>query len=379
MSDDALARTLDRCHRIRAAVDGVIVQIQGEVIRREGFRRDGASSSAHWQVERFGLAPASARAYDQVAEKAMDLPHLTRALGDGEISLDKMRTLAAVATPENDEELAKKARSSSIHELDRVVRSLRRPSKTQGAVEWESRSLRLNEACRSMSVLFPSEDFTAIRARIEATAKSLPSDGTTPWDRRCYDAFVGLLHTASSGGPSSDKGPPRSPYVGVFHAPLDALIDGSGDPSDLAGDLERGGFISLETVQRLACDATFVLAVDDADGHTMYEGRARRLATATQRREIWRRDRSCRFPGCRNAVFTEPHHVKWWRNGGYTDLPNLALLCKHHHTLVHSKGWQLTGNANEILRFVGPSGRVMTSEPSILWTAVSHRGKGRKP
>jgi hypothetical protein len=52
-------------------------------------------------------------------------------------------------------------------------------------------------------------------------------------------------------------------------------------------------------------------------------------------------------------------------------LPNLALLCEHHHHLVHSKQWSVSGNANESLTFVGPTGRIMTSRPSPRWTTVS--------
>ena len=71
-----------------------------------------------------------------------------------------------------------------------------------------------------------------------------------------------------------------------------------------------------------------------------------------------------------------PHHVKWWKpDRGKTDLDNLALLCEHHHGLVHSKGWQLDGDANGQLSFVGPSGRVMTSRPSPLWTRVTGSGQ----
>ena len=162
---------------------------------------------------------------------------------------------------------------------------------------------------------------------------------------------------------------PLSPYFAVLHAPLQALIDPDGVPTGLAGDLEQGGLISLETVSRLLCDSTFVIAVDDDAGHTMYEGRQRRLPTGAQRREIWRRDRCCRFPGCRNKIFTQPHHLKWWTNGGTTDLFNLALMCSYHHHLMHSNGWSVRGNANEKLTFVGPNGRTTSSCPSSIWTA----------
>jgi hypothetical protein len=115
-----------------------------------------------------------------------------------------------------------------------------------------------------------------------------------------------------------------------------------------------------------------VVALDDDVGHTMYEGRARRFPTQAQRREVTRRDRHCRFPGCTNVTFTNVHHIVAWKPGGRTDLDNLALLCMFHHAMVHSdKGWTMSGNANAKLTFTGPTGRVMTSRPSPLWTRVT--------
>ncbi len=377
MASDDLTSQLDLWHRIRAVADGNIVQLLGEVVRREDFRSDGATSPREWQVERFGLSAGSARTYGHVAERAMDLPHLTRALSTGDISLDKVRAVVDLATPETDQELAACAGEHTVAELGEVAGSLGQGPGGSGKGERSGRSIgsaRFNEACHTLSVQFPAAEFAEVRSAVEAQAKSLPSDGETRWDHRQYDAFLGLFRAGTSGPSGRDVR--RSPFFAVFHAPLAALIDETGDPSELAGDLERGGLLSLETVRRLACDATFVIAVDDEAGHTMYEGRARRSPTGAQRREIWRRDRCCRFPGCANAVFTDPHHLQWWVRGGRTDLANLALLCKFHHGLVHSTGWTVSGDANGEIVFAGPSGRALTSRPSPRWTAVDRVGPG---
>jgi hypothetical protein len=103
----------------------------------------------------------------------------------------------------------------------------------------------------------------------------------------------------------------------------------------------------------------------------MYEGRARRFPTNAQRREVVRRDRHCRFPGCTNQTFTNVHHIVPWEPGGLTDLDNLVLLCLYHHHLVHSDGWSMRGNASEALTFIGPTGRVMASRPSPQWTRAT--------
>ncbi len=403
MSGQGLGQNLDAWHRLRAVVDGAIVQLQGEVNRREQFREDGSPSSRDWQVARFGLSNATAKAYDQVADKAMDLPMLTRALSTGEIGLDKMRLAASMATPETDRELADTARRCTVHELGQLLRARQRPTATGDLAAYEARSLRFNDPCRSMSVQLPPAEYAATKACIQTQAKAIPSDGDTTWDQRCCDAFLGLIRSAGGaagprraaapsgqtaraqkdevrqpsgrdpveGGGIAGAQPSFSPYFAVLHAPLEALIDPEGAPTGLAGDLEQGGLISLETVRRLLCDSTFVIAVDDKSGHTMYEGRQHRRPTAAQRREIWRRDRCCRFPGCRNKIFTEPHHIQWWSRNGRTDLPNLALLCNYHHSLMHSTGWTVQGNANAELTFVGPNGRATTSCPSPMWTAMT--------
>jgi len=211
----------------------------------------------------------------------------------------------------------------------------------------------------------PADSYAEVRSCLEGRARKIPSDGETPWDQRLCDALVETIR--SSGGGSASA----SPYLVVAHVPLDALIDESGETTGLAGELETDDLISRETVRRIACDATIAIAVDDDVGHTMFEGRARREPTDAQRREIKRRDRHCRFPGCTNATFTNAHHVKPWKTGGKTDIDNLALLCLHHHRRVHSGGWRMSGDANGVLTFVGPTERVMTSRPSPMWAAVS--------
>jgi hypothetical protein len=207
----------------------------------------------------------------------------------------------------------------------------------------------------------------------------VPSDGETPWDQRLCDAFVELIRSSTPGAEGRASTKSASPYFVVVHVPLAALVDESGESSALAGELERDGLISTETVHQIACDATIAIGVDDDVGHTMYEGRARRRPTEAQRREVMRRDRHCRFPGCTNVTFTNIHHIVPWKPGGRTDLDNLALQCLYHHHLVHSKGWTMTGNANEELTFTAPKGRVMTSRPSPLWARATAGQRSGRP
>ena len=359
LSNDEIVDRLERLFREKAAVEGAIVVLLGEVERRQTYRRDGATSSEAWAVERFGVSTPTARAYSHLAQKAWDIPHLVTGLCDGELSFDKVRAVADTATPETDRDLRDRAGECTVRQLSELARSKAEPSRT-----YERRFLRFNDQFRTMTVQLPTESYAETRACLHARARQIPSDGETPWDQRLCDAFIGMVRSSARRTASTS-----SPYFVVAHVPLAVLVDESGEATELAGALERDGLISGETVRRIACDATIAIGVDDDVGHTMYEGRARREPTDAQRREVMRRDRHCRFPGCTNATFTNTHHVVPWKPGGTTDLYNLALLCLHHHHLVHSGRWSMSGNANQELTFLGPTGRIMTSRPSPLWTS----------
>ena len=364
-TDEIMDLAADTSRRL-ASLAGLIVQLTAELDRREGWRAEGATSLEAWIVERCGVSVPTARAWSHVGKQLFDLPHLAAGLSQGELSFDKVRAVADTATPETDRDLREKAQEYSVRQLAELARAEKGAPEAGARADYEGRSVRFNDTFRTVTAQLPPESYAEVRATIEARARQLPSDGETRWDQRLCDAFVASVRP----GPRGSKGPP--PHTVVVHAPIETLLE---DTSTLAGELERDGMISADTVRRIACDATIILAVDDDVGHTMYEGRAFRTPTDTQRREIMRRDRHCRFPGCTNVTFTNAHHVAPWKAGGTTDVDNLALLCEHHHHRVHSRQWTVTGNANEALTFVGPSGRVMTSRPSPLWTTVRSQGQ----
>jgi hypothetical protein len=370
MSREERRAFLDDAFERMAAAKGDIALGLGEVDRGQEYREEGATSTESWVVERYGVSTATARALKHVGAKAWDIPELIGSLCAGEITFDKVRAVADVATPETDHELRNQARRHSVHDLADIARStaaLTEPLSPPRS-DHDRRFLRFNDQHRTVTVQLPEESYAETRASIESGARQVPSDGETPWDQRCCDAFMEKIRSSAG---TDGTVPTASPFLVVVHVPVAAFVQNSSVTANLAGDLERHGLIDRKTVQRIACDASLSIAVDDDVGHTMYEGRAQRFPTQAQRREVMRRDRHCRFPDCTNVTFTNVHHIVAWEPGGRTDLDNLALTCLYHHHLVHSGGWSMSGNANEELTFVGPTGRVMTSRPSPLWTRVT--------
>jgi Domain of unknown function (DUF222)/HNH endonuclease len=406
LSKDELRARMHHALRAKAAAEGEYTVFFAESNKREMFRDDGATSPETWSAHCFGLSAPTARSYAVVAEKSDGLPELMSSLRQGQISFDKVRAVVDVATPETDHSLCEQAKECSVRELVEVARTTaaraRSASVSQSRSEHDGRYARFNDPHRTMTLQLPKEDYAQAKASVDAFAKAVSPQGENkiPLDQRRYDGFMRIMDSVAPSGTSvgrtsSGKPPvgtaasdtpkeadaplPPKPFLVVAHVPLDDLVDASGEKSELAAELEHVGLIDIETVQRIACDAAVVVAVDDAAGHTMYEGRARRFPTGAQRREVIRRDRECRFPGCANVTFTNVHHIVPWSLGGGTDLDNLVLLCRHHHGVVHRDGWSMSGNPNEELTVAAPNGRVMVSRPSALWTRVTAERRSRVP
>ena len=225
LSNEEIADQLDLAFRQKAAAEGTIVVLLGEASRRQIYRDEGATSVEPWVVERFGVSIPSARALIRVGEKAWDLPHLVGSLCEGEVSLDKVRAVADVATPETDEDSCDQAQECSVRELAEVARSKAPPAPPTERSEHDRRFLRFNEAFRTMTVQLPPESFAETRAFLEARARKVPSDGETPWDQRLCDAFLELIRSAQPGGRATTT----SPYFVVVHVPLGALLDETSD------------------------------------------------------------------------------------------------------------------------------------------------------
>ncbi len=378
-----LMNEAERLGHVISSTLGSLLTTLGELDRREAWRSEGATSSGAWLTQRLGVAEGTGRAWSHVAEKLWDLPHLAQGLRVGALSFDKVRAAVEIAKPETDASILRQAQDCTVRQMRDLVQAEQWPSDERSENHHEFRYLRFNDSRRSITAQLPEDAYAEVRGAITERARLFPSDGETRYDQRRADALVDICRrrgatTQARGTKSGDNDGsdspsdsearrpwdrPRSNFLVIAHTDLALLQGGTG-----RAEIERIGLLSGEAIRRIGCEADVALALDDAFGHTMFEGRSRRHASQAQRHEVQRRDRGCRFPGCANNTFTNVHHVVHWADQGPTDLPNLVTLCDHHHHRVHEGKWQVTGNANGMLRFVGPSGRPMTSRPSPLWT-----------
>lgn len=134
---------------------------------------------------------------------------------------------------------------------------------------------------------------------------------------------------------------------------LNTLETASGELAEL---LLTGAAITPETARRIACDAKLARVGVAGDSAPLDVGRSVRTVTPAQRKALIVRDRGCRFPGCdRPASWCDAHHILHWVRGGLTDLCNLILLCRHHHTLIHLHRFTIAGTADRPV-FLRPDG-----------------------
>ncbi len=146
--------------------------------------------------------------------------------------------------------------------------------------------------------------------------------------------FLPDMKEAALDDPEPEQSGPA--HLVTVHVDEKAL-SGNGGHSDLP----------VPVVRRLLCDGALVGLVEDKDGAPLSVGRKTRTVPVGIRRALEARDRTCRYPGCNHARWLEAHHIVHWADGGETSLENLALLCTHHHKLLHEGKFQILSRGEE--------------------------------
>ena len=185
------------------------------------------------------------------------------------------------------------------------------------------------------------------------------------------DALITLAeHFLASGGTDVNlKGLSGAERCQIMlHVDINTLREGLAD-SELHSHchLDHEGhpghvWLHPSTARRLACDASLITVLEDADGHPLNIGRRSRTLPKSMHRALTIRDPMCRFPGCCESRYNEAHHIHHWANGGETNMGNLVHLCRRHHDLLHAGSYSIKAEPNELnpnaphLTFETPTG-----------------------
>jgi hypothetical protein len=352
LADAALTEWVPALLRARARLDAALVAAVAVADARGVAAGQGCASTTAWLRAAGHVEPSAAGRLVATARALPHLPVTEAAFAAGEIDLAAAAAVASAARVVSVEAvrehlegpLVDLARESDASQVRREVRRAAwtlAPEVVAAETEraFERRYLDVREGVFGSWVVdgrLDAEGAAAIRAALAPlTGPCGPEDGRTAGQRRA-DAFVEVARRALAGGVLPDSGGERPRVIVTIDAAT--LTSGVG-----AGELlSTGGLIAPDAVRRMSCDADLIRVILSGDGEVLDLGRTTRLPSAAQRRALVIRDRGCVFPGCgAPSARCEAHHLRWWRDGGRTDLPNLALVCGFHHRCVPECGWRL--------------------------------------
>ncbi|MBI3647628.1 MAG: DUF222 domain-containing protein [Actinobacteria bacterium] len=322
-----------------------------EIERRRLLERDGHLSVASWLATTFKVGWGTAREHVRIARALEEMPETRRALESGDLSMSAVRVLVAArdsdpsAFRRSETELVEAARIHSMQDLQRVAAYWREAVERERSLEGDEKlreRRRLHASVTLLGLVRVDGDLdpetgetllTALRAVLDAESRSRrEDDDRTPAQRRA-DAlgeicrqWLDLAERPSVAG--------ERPHVTVTVG-ADTIRGDSGGTSEL----DHVGPVHPETARRLACDASVMRVVMAGRSQPLDVGRRTPVVPPAMRRAVIVRDRRCRFPGCdRPHTWCDAHHVVHWADGGPTALPNLVLLCRRHHRMVHQPG-----------------------------------------
>ena len=338
----------------------------------EGWHGYGIRSVGQWCDINLGLGSRGAARFAQAAGRLAELPLLRQAFLDGSVSVDKVQTVAAVATAATDEKFTTIALAASVAQLQRICAAYRKVKQDESPDALARRHYRRGvQACptddglvRVVALLEPDEAaivLAAVDARVEDTWRHGrdPADETPPTElaTRRADALVELATEGLVEGPD--------PVVRGERIEVRVHIDAellAGVRDDGLCQLEGVGSISPAIVHMLLCDCKVTTFTEQLDG-VFNLGRTQRTVNRRQRRALHKRDGGCRYPGCPMRRFVHVHHVVPWDCNGPTDMDNLMLLCAEHHRLFHSRAYTIDTHGGGQFTFRRPNGRPVAPPP----------------
>src|SRR5438309_2386055 len=311
------------------------------------YRADGALSLTAWLRWKCKLSGGAAMERVEIARQLEKLPETAAAFANGDVGFQHVAVLArtaehvgAAAVRKDEASLLKAAQTMDPGQFTTVAKNFEHRVDAAGALAeannaYQRRYFHISEPHDGLVRLdgvLDAEGGATLRTALQPFMKPVKDDARS-YGQRSADALVQLGREGGSGGKRDGAGP--RPQL-IIRASFDTLAGTKGAP---AGELEGGGTVPAETVQRHACDSA--ISRITGQGELEHElNHASRTLPASTRRALEARDRHCVFPGCTRPLnWCDGHHLVWWTRGGATALPNLALLCRPHHRMVHEEGW----------------------------------------
>ena len=326
-----VARTLTQFlpETCAALANGEISPAQATVIARESAEiiRHGLGDHELRELERGAIAHSEFHTPAQVA--------------------NKMRTLIAKLAPREFEEVAEAAREQRMvciypqpHGMAQIVALL-------PAAQAQTVMLAIDKLARRNQ---EKEKTTAGSAGSAGSA----SEFSLTLDQHRADALSDIASEYLARTIDEDL-QHRRPTTVNLTIDLPTLLGLAENPGILGGY----GAIPASIARELAADGKWRRFITDpVTGNLLDYGREKYEPPQALVDFLMARDRTCRFPGCRQpARITDIDHAQPWEEGGETSLENMGLLCRRHHRMKTHGGWKLESFPDGSCKWFSPAGR----------------------
>lgn len=334
-----------------------VLRAIGDADRDRAWEGTGAVTAAGWLAAQAPLGRIEAVRLVRSARLVRDHERTGKALASGDLTCSHVEILTRAVGDgrehlygEHEEALLEAAASIAPGPFAILARRWRyladdRLATADAAAAQAHRYLHVSKTFGGSVIidgLLAPDGGATLLAALAALDRPDPSNGPipprSPAQRRA-DALVSLA-AQSLTHPEHPGRPPIS---------IDVLVDADtltgtppAEPAAARADIARIGPVAPEMIRRLACDALIGTITRNGAHGALDAGRRHRLVTPAQRRALLARDQGCAFPGCdRPPDWCDAHHLQHWTHGGPTELDNLVLLCRPHHTACHEGNWTL--------------------------------------
>jgi hypothetical protein len=332
LSDAELAVVTKRLGGIRARLEALWCSAVAEGDQRQLGKQHGMRDTSSWLAATCGERLGDMRRDVELSERLAALDVIAEQFESGELSKAKVVELARIAdaTLYEQAELLAVAKRASVTQLGHHVSRL---LTERGEIGTRRSELSISDVPGGgirLSGSLTCEDAEYVSVSTHVAADALSLGGYTASERRA----AGLVAVCRYFLEHHDR-PTRDrrgrPAVNVT-IDLPMLMRNGGG----TGTFESGRVVTGEVARRMACDSGVNRIITDGASQVLDAGRTNRTVNPGQARAIIHRDRHCRYLGCSSPPWScEVHHVAHWIHGGQSDLKNLALLCWHHHDLIH--------------------------------------------
>lgn len=200
---------------------------------------------------------------------------------------------------------------------------------------WKKRSVAFghpdSDGLSRMIVHGPAAEMSLLKALIHpgyapgTNTDSDPADDTRTRAQRGFDQLIAIARAYDAGKTQRGSGVCSI----VLSLTLEDLL--GADHTSVFPTNTGTDFTPLDILRLGLGGGDFVLQLDDVTGIPLSMG-AVRLASVHQKLALLATQGVCAWAGCdKAAIEMEAHHILAWKDGGLTDIHNLAGLCREHH------------------------------------------------